>query len=281
MSNTDLEEFYSLKGRSGTRELIYAQLRKRSEILSARPDLLSDLPYGATPRERLDVFVQEENAPIFIFVHGGYWRALEKDIFLAICAPFADRGFVAVNVEYGLRPDFTVPDIVEQILRAITFIGDNAVSFGGRADRIVLCGHSAGGHMVAWAAPENWDTRCLEEIQIRAVVQISGIFDLEPLRWTSINGDLALDANSAEKLSPIHRLDLQLPPTLGVVGGQETQGFLDQTRNFNTALQASGHIAQTLVAGHLDHFSVCRAIADPDSALFHRVIAFIDAQLGN
>ena len=70
-------------------------------------------------------------------------------------------------------------------------------------------------------------------------------------------------------------------PTLGVVGGQETQGFLDQTRNFSTALQASGHIAQTLVAEHLDHFSVCQAISDPDSALFHRVNAFIDAQLGN
>ena len=278
MSNTDLEEFYSLKGRSGTRELIYAQLRKRSEALSARPDLLSDLPYGATPRERLDVFVQEKNAPIFIFVHGGYWRALEKDIFLAICAPFADRGFVAVNVEYGLRPDFTVPDIVEQILRAVTFIGDNAVSFGGRADRIVLCGHSAGGHMVAWAAPENWDTRCLEEIQIRAVVQISGIFDLEPLRQTSINQDLALDADTARRLSPFYHLGRQRPPTLGVVGGLETKGFIDQTQKFNTALQAAGHASQTFIAEGHDHFSICQALADQNSTVFSRVIEFANAQ---
>jgi len=251
----------------------------RSEELSSRPDLLSDLPYGATPRERLDVFVQKENSPIFIFVHGGYWRALEKDIFLAICAPFADRGFVAVNVEYGLRPNFTVPEIVEQVLSAITFIADNAARFGGRADRIVLCGHSAGGHMVAWAAPENWRTRCLEEIQIRAVVQISGIFDLEPLRQTSINEDLALDADTARRLSPFYHLSRPRPPTLGVVGRLETKGFIDQTRNFNTALQAAGHTSQSLIVEGLDHFSICQALADENSTVFSHIIEFMKAQI--
>ena len=276
-----LEALYSLKDRSTTRETVYSNLRRRSEAVRAQPNVICDIAYGPTPRERIDVFTQQGGAPVFVFVHGGYWRAFEKDTFLALCAPFAARGFVSVNVDYGLRPEFTVLEIVEQVLRAIAFIGKNALSYGGRAECIILCGHSAGGHMVAWAAGTDWRTLGAGDIDIRAIIPVSGIFDLEPLRWTSINGDLALDAISAEKLSPINRLDLQLPPTLGVVGGQETQGFLDQTRNFSTALQASGHIAQTLVAEHLDHFSVCQAISEPDSALFHRVNAIIDAQLGN
>lgn len=279
MIDTVLEALYSLKGRSTTREAVYADLRKRSAAARTRPGFLYDLAYGPTPRERMDVFTQHGGAPVFVFVHGGYWRALEKDIFLALCAPFAERGFVAVNVDYGLRPDFTVPEIVAQVLRAIAFIADNAISYGGRADRLILCGHSAGGHMVAWAATTDWRALGAGEIDIRAIVPVSGIFDLEPLRRTSINNDLALDADTAERLSPIHRLDRPLPPTFGVVGGQETRGFLDQTRNFNTALQAAGHTAQVLVAEDLDHFSICQALADPDSVVFERVLTFIEAQI--
>ena len=239
MNNTELEELYSLRGRSATREVVYAELHRRSRALRSRPDLLVDLSYGATPREHIDVFTQQGGAPVFIFVHGGYWRALEKDIFLAVCAPFADRGFVAVNVDYGLRPEFTLPEIVAQVLRAITFIASNAASYGGRSDRIVLCGHSAGGHMVAWAASEDWRARGVEEIEIKAVVPVSGIFDLGPLRQTTINDDLALDANTAHRLSPFYHLSRPLPPMLCVVGGGETKGFLAQTQQFNTALQVA------------------------------------------
>ena len=279
MSNTKLEELYSLRGRSATREVVYAELHRRSKALRSQPDLLVDLSYGATPREHIDVFTQQGGAPVFIFVHGGYWRALEKDIFLAVCAPFADRGFVAVNVDYGLRPEFTLPEIVAQVLRAITFIAGNAASYGGRADRIVLCGHSAGGHMVAWAASEDWRARGVEGIEIKAVVPVSGIFDLGPLRQTSINDDLALDANTARRLSPFYHLSRPLPPMLCVVGGRETKGFLDQTQQYNTALQAAGHMSQALIAEGLDHFSICRALADPDSAVFARVMDFMEAQI--
>ena len=279
MSNTELEELYSLRGRSATREVVYAELHRRSKALRSRAGLLVDLSYGATPREHIDVFTQQGGAPVFIFVHGGYWRALEKDIFLAVCAPFADRGFVAVNVDYGLRPEFTLPEIVAQVLRAITFIAGNAASYGGRADRIVLCGHSAGGHMVAWAASEDWRARGVEEIEIKAVVPVSGIFDLGPLRQTSINDDLALDANTARRFSPFYHLSRPLPSMLCVVGGRETKGFLEQTQKFDTALQVAGHISQALIAEGLDHFSICLALADPNSAVFARVMDFMEAQI--
>lgn len=279
--DTSLDALYSLKGRSTTREAAYADLHARSEALHARSALRRDIAYGPTPRERMDVFTQAGAAPVFVFVHGGYWRALEKDIFLALCAPFAARGFVAVNVEYGLRPAFSVPEIVAQVMRAITFIGENATEYGGCKDRLVLCGHSAGGHMVAYAATEDWRNHGAADIDIRAIVPVSGIFDLDPLRRTSINDDLALDADTAKRLSPIHRLDRALPPTLGVVGGNETEGFIDQTRTFDAALHAAGHASEMLVADDLDHFTICQALADPDSAVFKRVIAFIEAQFGN
>ena len=279
MNTTVLEGQYSLRGRSTTREAAYAELRARSEALRTRPEIRADIRYGPTPRERLDVFTQQGGAPVFVFIHGGYWRALEKEIFLALCAPFANRGFVAINVGYGLRPDFTVPEIVAQVLQAIAFIAGNATSYGGRADRIAICGHSAGGHMAAWAAGTDWRALGVEEIDIKATIPISGIFDLEPLRQTSINDDLALDADTARSLSPIHRLDRPLPPTLGVVGGGETQGFIDQTHIFGAALQAAGHAAEVLIADGLDHFSICQALADPDSVMFAQVIDFMETRI--
>jgi arylformamidase len=280
MRENELEPLYSLKGGSTTREAAYADLRERSAALRGQPKLLLDIPYGPTPRERLDVFTQDGGAPVFVFIHGGYWRALDKDIFLALCAPLAARGFVAANIDYGLRPDFTVPEIVEQVLQAIAFIANNAARYGGRPDRIVLCGQSAGGHMVAWAATVDWQVLGADGIDIRAVVPVSGLFDLEPLRQTSINDDLALDADTARDLSPIHRAGYPVPPTLSVVGGDETLGFQDQTQNYTAALQAAGHTAVMLTGDGLDHFSICQALADPRSAVFTRVVAFIEAQIG-
>lgn len=281
MGENELEALYSLKGGSTTRDAAYADLRSRSVALRGQPNLLLNVPYGPTARERLDVFTQNGGAPVYVFIHGGYWRALDKDIFLALCAPLAARGFVAANIDYGLRPDFTVPQIVAQVLQAIAFIANNAARYGGRADRMVLCGHSAGGHMVAWAATVDWQALGVEGIDIKAVVPVSGLFDLQPLLATSINDDLALDADTARGMSPVHRAARPMPPTLSVVGGDETLGFQDQTRHYNAALQAAGHTAQMLTGDGLDHFSICQALADPDSAVFKSVADFIETYIGS
>lgn len=280
MTDTALEPLYALKGASRTREAAYAALREISAALRGRADLIQDLPYGRNPRARLDVFGQSGgDAPVFVFVHGGYWRALDKDIFLALAAPWAARGFVAVNVEYALRPELTVAGIVDQVLEAIVFVADNAARYGGRADRLVLCGHSAGGHMVAWAAAADWAARTVDRPGIKAVVPVSGIFDLVPLLRTSINDDLGLDEDTARALSPIHALSRPLPPTLALVGGAETEGFRQQTKTYAAALQSAGHEAEAFVADGLDHFTICQALADPQSRTFARVAAFVDARV--
>lgn len=279
MADPAVEPLYALKGASQTRDAAYGELREKSEALSGRAGLLQDVAYGPHPRQRLDVFTQQGGAPIFVFVHGGYWRALAKDIFLAQAAPFADRGFVAVNVEYALRPEATVPQIVEQVLDAIAFVAGHAADYGGRADRMVLCGHSAGGHMVAWAAATDWAARGVAGLEIAAVVPVSGVFDLAPLRETSINDDLQLDAATAESLSPLHYLARPMPPTLALVGGAETLGFQAQTQAYAAALRNSGHNVESFVADGLDHFTICQALADPESETFARVAAFVDAHV--
>ncbi len=271
MIDPALEPLYALKGASATRARAYTALEARSAALRDRADLVRDVAYGPGPRQRLDVFTRDGiGAPIFVFVHGGYWRALEKEIFLALAAPFAARGWVAINLEYGLRPEFAFREIVDQVTEAVAFIATRSGRWGGDGGRIVLAGHSAGGHMVAWAAAK-------PSLPIRAVAPISGIFDLEPLLHTSINADLGLDAATARALSPQHRLPAVMPPTLALVGGGETEGFKAQTRNYAAALRAAGHPAEDHAAGDYDHFTICEALADPDSDVFARLAAFAEA----
>lgn len=279
MVDAAIEPLYALKGASATREVAYAALREKSAALHGRANLITDVSYGPHPRQRLDVFGQDGGAPIFIFVHGGYWRALDKEMFLAQTAPFADRGYVAVNVEYGLRPDLTVAQIIAQVLEAIAFVAMNAERYGGRADRVVLCGHSAGGHMVAWAAGVDWPGHGVHALQINAVLPVSGVFDLVPLRQTSINDDLLLDAETAVSLSPMHNVARRMPPTLALVGGAETRGFQEQTQAYVSTLRAAGHEAQSFVADGLDHFTICQALADPQSPAFAQIAAFLEANL--
>lgn len=220
------------------------------------------LPYGRRPRELVDLFLPEGAAQgLVVFVHGGYWRRFDRDLWSHLAAGPLARGWIVAMPGYPLAPEARIADITRSIADAITQL---AAAIPGP---IALAGHSAGGHLVMRQICA--DSRLPERAaaRIARVLPISGLHDLRPLLRLAMNADLRLDAAEAAAESPA-----LLAPRAGAgahvwVGADERPEFLRQSAliaNVWTGLRAD--MALTVEAGR-HHFDVIGGLSDPDSAL--------------
>ncbi|TNF58796.1 MAG: alpha/beta hydrolase [Burkholderiales bacterium] len=253
----------------------------------ARDDLpcLLDLAYGFGPGETLDVFPARSRrggglAPVLVFIHGGYWRSLDKADHSFVAAPFARQGVCVVVPNYALCPAVTVPDICLQMVRALAWVYRHIAVHGGDPRRITVAGHSAGGHLAAMLLAARWPDVApdLPSSLVRNALSVSGLFDLEPLRHTPfVRDSLRLTPEQVRMASPagfpapaLAEEGGQRRGTLAcVAGARESQEFLRQ----NTLLrQAWGERAVPVCEAlpGLNHFSVLEALADPRHRL-HRL----------
>jgi arylformamidase len=212
---------------------ILQQWAARSEdALDAGRHML-DLSYGSEASERLDLFLPHRgsttrrSAPVLVYIHGGYWRALDKRDQRFVAPPFAEAGALVVLPNYALCPAVSIEHIVLQMVRALTWVGRNAAHYGGDPSRIVVAGHSAGGHLATMMLLCRWHQVAadLPPSLVRSALSISGLYDLQPLRHAPfLAPDLRLDAVSARRLSPA-----RMPPPAGrlvaLVGGDESEEF--------------------------------------------------------
>lgn len=231
------------------------------EARVAHPPL--PLPYGPGPREVLDLFEAGPDAPVGVFLHGGYWQALDRSWFSGIAPALLAHGVSLAIPSYDLCPEVRLGRIIGQAREAVELIRART----GR--RPVVFGHSAGGHLAACL---------LSEGRVSAAVAISGLFDLEPLIPTSMNAALKLDAREAAALSPVH-WPVPNGSTPGgtvldcVVGGDETSAFIRQSRDMAGLWGGKGVETRFEALPGLNHFTVLDPLFDPDSALVQRIVA--------
>jgi acetyl esterase/lipase len=219
-----------------------------------------DIAYGPDERHRVDLFHPaggDRGGPVVLFIHGGYWQALDKSSSSHLARGANGRGLTVAVPSYRLAPAATLADIVADIEAAARFVM-------GRTGRpLVACGHSAGGHLSAclMAGSTAW------ERPVRAAMPISGLFDLPPLVSTSVNRALGLTIEEARRLSP---LDWP-PPTSGrlaaVVGGAESGEYLRQSRTLAERWGGAGVAARYHEAPGANHFNVIAGLANPDDPL--------------
>lgn len=238
----------------------------RAELSADR--LRLGLPYGRHPREKVDVFLPEGAARgVAIFVHGGYWRAFDRDVWSHLAAGPLGRGWAVAMPGYPLAPEARIAQITGSICEAVVQIAAAIPA------PIVLAGHSAGGHLVARQVCAGSGLPERAAGRVARVVAISGLFDLRPLLRLALNADLRLDAEEAAQESPA-----LLAPRPGArvavwVGADERPEFLRQSAliaNVWTGLRAE--MSLTFAPGR-HHFDVIEPLADPDSDL---VAALID-----
>jgi len=195
-----------------------------------------ELAYGDDATERLDLFAPAAgasgaaSAPVLIYFHGGYWRALGKRDQSFVAPPFADAGTLVVLPDYALCPAVSIEHIIGQMQRAVAWVYRHASAYGGDPARIVVAGHSAGGHLAAMMLASDWPQVApdLPAGLVRTALAISGVFDLEPLRRAPfLAPDLRLDAGTARRLSPAS-LTAPAGRLAAVVGANESEEFLRQ-----------------------------------------------------
>ncbi len=241
-----------------------------SAAVRAGADCVLDIPYGDDPTEMLDVFrAGGESRALLMFIHGGYWRSLDKRDFSFVAPAFTRAGVTVVIPNYALCPSVTVEYIVKQMLQATAWSFRNGVNFGAPRGRIYVAGHSAGGHLATMMLASLWRVYSadLPEHIVKAGLSISGLYDLtEIVRTPSINNDVRLTKAAAIKLSPTN----YPPPSPDVrlftaVGANENEGFHVQNRMIGAAWQAV-HDGDVLCPG-ANHFTVLDRLIDPGSKL--------------
>ena len=221
--------------------------------------------YGPDPTERLDVFAPNRpGAPVFVYIHGGYWRALGKRDHSFVAPPLVAAGAMVVAPGYALCPAVSIEHIVLQVVRALAWTYRHAREYGGDPERIVVAGHSAGGHLATMMLACDWPAvgRDLPQDLVDAALSISGLYDLEPLRHAPfLADDLGLTAASAQRASPA-----AFPPPrrslVAVVGADESEEFHRQS-----SLIASrwGDRVSTVVVPGRHHMDVLHELAEPAS----------------
>ena len=216
----------------------------------------------------IDLFLPEAGAaaPLAMFVHGGYWRAFDPSSYSHMARGLNERGVAVAVVGYDLCPIVTIADIIVQIRRACAFLWQR---FGRR---IVVYGHSAGGHLTAAMVATDWQAlypKAPADL-VPAGYAISGLFDLMPLVGISVNQDLRLTADDAREVSPLF-WPVATDRTLDLaVGDLETGEFKRQSRTMAQAWQeAKAHTSYTEFPGN--HFTVIDPLADPASAMVTRL----------
>ena len=250
----------------------FARWERDSDFVRATLPGAFDLAYGPDPRQRIDLFPSRKGSQnLLVFIHGGYWRSLDKRFFSWLAPSWVAADVSVALVGYRLCPQVRIPDIVEDVLAATNWLFANAAAQGIGTGKVVVGGHSAGGHLTGalFAAPR--DRLAFDPARIAGGVPISGIFDFEPLPLFSGNAELRLDRDSARALDLHDKTPTIAAPLVVAVGGRESSEFQRQSQLIAEAWKPQ--VREHLVLPDLNHFSVVDAFAERSNPLYEGTLA--------
>lgn len=229
------------------------------------------LRYGATPAERLDVFPAppaRQPSPVFVYLHGGYWRLLDAADSGFMAEAFTQAGICVVAINYALAPEVSLDEIVRQCRAALAWIHGHIGAFGGDPRRLHVAGSSAGAHLAAMLIAPGWQAAFdMPDDVITGATLLSGLYELAPLRMTHVNEWLALDAPGAQRNSPIFQLPARPLRLVFSYAPGETDEFKRQTEAYLAACRAVGCRCEFVPMPGTNHFDLVLATADPTTVL--------------
>ena len=227
--------------------------------------------YGSSERQAYDYFPGNDphpGAPLAVFIHGGYWRSLAPSMHSWAARGMNAHGISVAVPGYDLCPTCTIADIISQTRNALLAL------WRKHKKRMLVTGHSAGGHLAACMTATEWHAVSKEPPTdlVPFGYSISGVFDFTPMLQVSQNADLRLDEKSAKAVSP---LKWKLPPQRSldaVVGGEESSEFIRQSKMIADDWAKKGAVTRYEAVAGANHFTVIDPLADPNSEMTARVV---------
>ncbi|MEO6017063.1 MAG: alpha/beta hydrolase [Polaromonas sp.] len=268
-----LEAMYNNRARVPEHAMHFSQWAEASAKVRASQRCTLDIAYGPTAGQKLDVFPASvtggRGAQVVVFIHGGYWRSLDKSEHTFVVPPFTQASACVVVPNYDLCPVVTIPEIVMQMVRSLAWVFRNIGQYGGDPGRITVLGHSAGGHLAAMLLDCAWKSFAadLPANLVKSALSISGLYDLESMRNTpSLQASLKLTPAQVRKASPA----LLPRPARGmlysVAGGDESDEFLRHNLMIQQAWGRKTVPVCEALPG-LNHFSILEALVQPGHRL--------------
>lgn len=263
------EREYSPSSCAPSSASILAEYASRSR--QAEENLLcqKNLSWGDGPNETFDLFpAASSDAPLLLFIHGGYWQELSKDDSLFGAPDCVANGIAYAAIEYDLAPRANIATIVDQCRRAVASLHRQASLLGFDCHRLYIAGSSAGAHLAAMLLVHGWhETYGVREDAISGAILLSGIYDLAPLVGTYVDAPLQLRSADVTALSPISLPHERSVPVIVSWGEFETGEFKRQSRVYAEKLQAQGFPTSAFEAAGANHFDIVFGLADRTTIL--------------
>jgi arylformamidase len=262
---------------------IEAELRAYRDLsapMYTHLDCRRGLQYGPSADEQLDLFPVpgQPGAPLFLFIHGGYWRALGKEDSVFMAQNFTAQGIAVAALDYSLAPGAHLSQMVDQCRRAVAWLHGRSADLGVDSRRMVVAGSSAGAHLAAMLLASGWQAGLgVPADVVRAGLLVSGLYDLAPLRRTLPQSWLHLSESDVQRLSPQHHLPDPACPLHVVVAQRDTGEFKRQSRDYARACAGIGCPTMSYEVEGRNHFDVVLDWTLPGSALTRSVVSLLSA----
>lgn len=278
-----LERDYNAKATVSAEEFAAQMQRYRAQSVAQRDRWGQhlDVMYDAASGQRIDIYAppaSQRLLPVFLFIHGGYWRALSKEDSAMMAGMLAAEGVATVVVDYRLAPDTSLAEITREVRAALGFVWHNAQHFGLDRERITVGGSSAGGHLAAALLATGWQAGFgLPADVVKFGMPVSGLFELAPLAATFPQQWLRLGADDIDALSPIRHIPQQGCPIIVAWAQHEADGFKRQSRAFADCWSKAGGAVTPIEIANRNHYDILLEWCSPETELSQALLAGIRA----
>lgn len=270
MTRDQLDHAYNNVKADPCYQTTMTRFKDESARLYESVSVARDIAYGSAPRQRIDwISCGLDDAPTFVFIHGGYWQNYAKEDLAFVSRGPLGSGFNVVLVEYTLAPAASMSAIVQEIGSMLDYLdSDNGpVGFNGRP--VVLCGHSAGGQLASLYRGHR---------SVTLTVAISGLFDLRPIAKCWLNEKLNLTEEEVLEYSPLFRIGYDYPgSTIVSVGESELPELIRQSQEYSAACDQAYQQAKLLTLPGMRHFTILDDLSDPSGAHMSHVARELEA----
>ena len=275
-----LDRDYSARG-SVTAEVFDAAMAAyRSTSDAVRPDWLTsaDVVYDEASGQAIDVYGTKDGElrPVFLFIHGGYWRMLSKAESAFMAAPLGENGIATAVVDYRLSPAVGLDEIVREVRAAVAYLWTHGESLGIDRNRIYVGGSSAGGHLTGAVLSGGWQRQFrVPEDVVKGAMPISGLFHLAPISRSFVQEWLNLPDDQVAPLSPAENTPTHGCPIIVAYAAGEPDGFKRQSAEYDRLWRGAGFESRLMEIPGRNHFDVLLDLADGESLLLRTLVDLI------